>query len=324
MLSDTAKYEYMTYDSLFSIFVTKSTMCGIPRNPHHVSNLTDNIRKSGNSIVSLPEHEQCNANRIISRSFPELVEPEIERLNHHNRHDIFKKVRLHVFYAIQYFVLTNYPFIVIDKEWDTPEIWDIKSYSEIATQIIQSPLSLDETVLMEKGMDTNLLGRDPKTQRLIIPGPIFEELDIMVDDFKHRKYIRDILKEVATQAGIDPIHTVSDIEIAHMIFYSCWNIYFQAKAKNPDIIHSKSHDAFRNFDLSEIAKLSTGSGSKIHSVEDQIIMYINGAYTDLADVCFRARSLVKTDNAPREEDHPLLKSIYQQMISNKNKNSAKN
>ena len=324
MLSDTAKYEYMTYDSLFSIFATKSTMCRVPRNPHHVSNLADNIRKSDHSIVSLSEHEQYSAKHIISHSFPELVEPKIERLNHHNRHDVINEVRLHVFYAVQYFVLTNYPFIVIDKEWDTPEIWDINSYSEIATQIIQSPLSTDETVLMEKVMDTNLLGRDPKTQRLIIPGPIFEEIDIMVDDFKHCKYIRDILTEVATQAGINPIHTVSDIKIAHMIFYSCWNIYFLAKARNPDIIHSKSQDAFRNFDLSEITKLSTGSGSEIHSIEDQIIMFINGAYTDLADVCFRARSLVKTGNEPREEDHALLKSIYQQMMGNKNKNNAKN
>jgi hypothetical protein len=220
------------------------------------------------------------------------------------------------------YILQCAPLIVIQKEWDLPETWNIPPYGEMVKKIIDSSLDgLNEAHILSNLVSPNLLRRDLFFNTLDIPGAIQAELDILVDGFKYHPTTKHFIETslIHSQSHRRALQSVMDFDLSDRMFCAAWEIYFQVLEHNTGIelrspeIREQSLKRLA-FSSEHIILQPEFDGGRKFSIEDRIIMWINGTYPDLITLCLKALQLHQNGEKLGSSQNQMVNSIHSQIV----------
>jgi hypothetical protein len=219
------------------------------------------------------------------------------------------------------FVLESHPLIVIEKGWDVSEIWGMSSYSDVLTEIVDSQLKKDDSEKLTDIIGTNLLNRDNEEKRLVLPESIQAILVSILTDFENLNIITNIDSILQHNVGFRAECVVSDSDLMDCMFYTAWSIFFQLVSLYPQFDFQNPLDKTdlrerlaRIFDPQMIKVVPYFDSRMRHLMEDQIIMYINGSYSEIIDICLQAIVMYRAGDRVNSNSNPTVNSIHSQII----------
>jgi hypothetical protein len=260
-------------------------------------------------------------NDVDQRNIEEFLGNLRQDAKYSNRELIEERVRDIYLYLASSFVSRAQPLLVAENDWDMPGAWEIPSYSDVLTGIVESQVNDGDSKQLIDIIGGNLLSRDNKSKRLVLPESVEDILKSIATDFENLKIITTLNNEIQKDFGIQPESVISESEIVDCMFHTVWEIHFQIvdlyphfEFHNPMARNNIKQNLAREFNIHNV-KISEHFDSRVrHLMEDQIIMHINRSYSDIIDLCLQAINMYRAGDKIDSNSNPTVNSIHSQIL----------